>query len=253
MAIIRIRKPSTDERKDETRDALLDSFDGHLSARLQTPSKESIGWWPLRPSISWSADGIFLRENAMTGHVSFLFSVALDEPRIKEKRNWKRLSLSSLGDHKKEKRASASALICSFLFFFVYDRQGLLFDPGQQVSISNSWPGFSWHNDSECYRQEKIKEKVGQAVSVSRAYCGPHQEREKERPTWISSWRTQPLVQLFLHILLAFNLHLTVGHHNNKGKLMANRMKMKPTGEGKHLLTNLITTARPFLFHVITH
>ena len=28
---------------------------------------------------------------------------------------------------------------------------------------------------------------------------------------------------------------------------------MKPTGEGKHLLTNLITTARPFLFHVITH
>ena len=58
---------------------------------------------------------------------------------------------------------------------------------------------------------------------------------------------------LFLHQLLAFNLHLTVGHHNNKGKLMANRMKMKPTGEGKHLLTNLITTARPFLFHVITH
>ena len=48
--------------------------------------------------------------------------------------------------------------------------------------IPNSWPGFSWHNDSECYRQEKIKEKVGQAVSVSRAYCGPHQEREKNGP-----------------------------------------------------------------------
>ena len=177
--------------------------------------------------------------------------------KMKKKMTVNRWLSFSLAITKKKRKSYVTELESSFghtfsLFCYWSPRTSLWSRPTCKEK-RNSWPGFSWHNDSECYRQEKIKEKVGQAVSVSRAYCGPHQEREKERPTWISSWRTQPLVQLFLHILLAFNLHLTVGHHNNKGKLMANRMKMKPTGEGKHLLTNLITTARPFLFHVITH
>ena len=106
--------------------------------------------------------------------------------KMKKKMTVNRWLSFSLAITKKKRKSYVTELESSFghtfsLFCYWSPRTSLWSRPTCKEK-RNSWPGFSWHNDSECYRQEKIKEKVGQAVSVSRAYCGPHQEREKNGP-----------------------------------------------------------------------
>lgn len=67
--------------------------------------------------------------------LSFLVSAdTIMKRKMKKKMTVNRWLSFSLAITKKKRKERALTLICSFFFhFFVYDRQGLLFDPGQHV------------------------------------------------------------------------------------------------------------------------
>ena len=161
-----------------------------LSSRLTSFLLSSAYQWPSYSFSFLLTDGHWQMNNkkriVKERQLSPAQSSILFILKMKKKMTVNRWLSFSLAITKKKRKSYVTELESSFghtfsLFCLRSPRTSLWSRPTCKEK-RNSWPGFSWHNDSECYRQEKIKEKVGQAVSVSRAYCGPHQEREKNGP-----------------------------------------------------------------------